>query len=157
VQAHRERDECKKLAKVAATALRAAIKKIDSQLEAKLENTEIQKMEKQQAAKDAASKKTTDAFAMKAQLMKYQASLRSDEKWKDALRKETKRRGDIDVQARRMEIARTAMNNTVCGNGGAFPHPARSSIHDVSNLFCFLSVLLILSYSPLPTSVLTVC
>jgi hypothetical protein len=37
-----------------------------------------------------------------------------------------------------MEIARTAMNNTVRGNGGAFPHPARSSIHNVSNLFLFL-------------------
>jgi hypothetical protein len=39
VQDHRERDECEKLAKVATTALRAANKKIDSQLEAKLEHT----------------------------------------------------------------------------------------------------------------------
>jgi hypothetical protein len=141
VEADHERDKSKKLAKVAVTA------KIDSQLEVKLQHTkhieqikwdtEIQKMEKQQAAKNAASKKTADAFAMKAQLMKYQASHRSDEKKKDAPREEKKRRGDIGVQARRMEIARTVMNNTGRGNGGAFLHPARCSIHDVSNLCCF--------------------
>ena len=145
IEAQRERDESKQAAKTSIVALKAANKKIDCQLETKLSHArelvklkcsnELAKQHKQQATKDAAVQKTQDAFTMKAQLMKYQASLRSDEKRKEAVRKEKKCHGNIDAQKRRMEMARTAMSNTVNGNGGAFPNPARASIHDVSFLF----------------------
>ena len=134
-----------------AAELEAATKKVDGQLNKKLENAreveqlkleqETEKIKKFELAKEASRQKIVDEFAMKTQLAKYTTSLRSGEKKKVEKRKHKKKTEEISIEAQRMESARKSMKNTTCNNGGAFPNPANTTIEEVSCRAIFLCCL----------------